>query len=227
MNITVKTLTGKIIPLEVEGSDFIFTVKQKVKEQYGTPIDQQRLVFAGKQLEDNKTCSDYNIQCGSTLRMVLCLRGGGGENFSNLENLNTYSVGKGPYYVPVGSGINFVLHCDNKSCRTYTEGWNGQSTLPKNFGLFDIIDLKRCETFYCQACKEKAKFVTVGFMECIFTFTGIKSDQNQTPIESESHRVEKSEYKEYSYQEMDNCKWDTLTFSVSKLPENKVYLAKE
>ncbi|KIY43383.1 ubiquitin [Fistulina hepatica ATCC 64428] len=76
MLIKVKTLTGKEIELDIDPDDKIARIKEKVEEQSGVPPPQQRLIFGGRQMQDEKSANDFNIQPGSVLHLVLALRGG-------------------------------------------------------------------------------------------------------------------------------------------------------
>uniref|UniRef100_A0A3Q3AHW9 Ubiquitin-like protein NEDD8 n=1 Tax=Kryptolebias marmoratus TaxID=37003 RepID=A0A3Q3AHW9_KRYMA len=80
MLIKVKTLTGKEIEIDIEPTDKVHNcrIKERVEEKEGIPPQQQRLIYSGKQMNDEKTAADYKIQGGSVLHLVLALRGGRG-----------------------------------------------------------------------------------------------------------------------------------------------------
>ena len=253
MLIYVKTLSGNTLTIECEPSDTIETVKQLISKmgvpkkiyirenQHQTPKDiinnpkieydhidpdQQRLIFAGHQLEDTRTLADYNIKEYSTLYLVLRLQGGGGLigiNFVDVEKglIQNLSFSKSaPEWRKVDEGLNLFGLCKNSECKAFNKEVvhivgikNQKYNLQEN-----ILNIK------CPICKGHMVPTTCGFWNCEYQFEGEKIEDGKVKkVDTKCKETEGEKFEYFSPFDNGSSLWINLNIYVIR-KQNIKYL---
>ena len=224
MQIIIKTIDGKQIPLDVEPNDTIENVKAKIGEKEDILPDNQRLIFDNEQLEDNRTLADYNIKNESAIFLILRLRGGEfggtGKLFTDPEKVEPKGLkfsDKAPFYRAVTKGMNLLGICENKNCAAFKK----EVIYKFGFGTFDLINDMENKPPECPACEFRLrKLTTCSFWQCKYSYVGVKYENKQLKDVNYSNSNSKKEQVDYfdpGKNGENNSVWLELKITANKL----------
>ncbi|EAR89796.1 ubiquitin (macronuclear) [Tetrahymena thermophila SB210] len=177
LNIQIKTLTGKQIQLKCKLYDSVEILKYHIQDSEGIPIDQQRLIFQGKEIENDYSLDMYEIDDGDIINLVLRLRGGGCPEekklFVNLENEKSKKEVEfsehAPKYRQATDGLNIEAICRNSSCKYFKK-----QVIIKIGYIFVEIVADKSQKINCPGCSILPQVITCGFVNCQYSWFGLK-----------------------------------------------------
>ena len=168
--IEVKTLTGKIITLDVEPYNTIENVKQKIRDKEGIPPDQQRLTLAGRQLEDSRLIQEYNIRANAVLHLILRLRGGMYHKSSSREDYSALSAKTWSFD---------IVRCHPSTGAVATE----RLTMPRCTPFNDFLATIRALPLpQAQTVAEEEEVVPAAASACVLTTDAIAGSDTEVPV---------------------------------------------
>ena len=174
MPIYVHCLTGDTIVVWMNPNETVFDVMCRIHDSKGIPTDQQRLLYTGRQLDQNRMLNEYGIRAHSSLNMVLNLRGGGvGTSFADPDNRTDLRVvTEGPAWRAIRPGINLEGRCRNSQCQAH----NHIVICQLGTGEFDLIlDQKKAQ---CPMCYKQIRVRTAGLYKCWWDWAGQEEGSN-------------------------------------------------
>lgn len=220
MQVFVKGLTGRTYTIDLERNDTI----RDLKEKYGNKSfkgGDMRLIFAGKELQDDDVASDI-LRNESYVYGVVRLRGGG-TSLPDIREMNTSEVSMATPETPpwecIEHGFNLHAICKNKNCRVFKKSFS-ELKIHKRFGDFDMVKINK--KTHCPQCDEPVKIVGMGFFDCYYGFAGKVSETGRI-IRGEGKADDKN-YMQTS--EGSKEEWDWLKIVVGKLPISKNVLSR-
>jgi hypothetical protein len=177
--IFLRTTTGECITLNPESpSERMETLMRRIEQSQNVSVPNQRLVFAGKQLERHKKLKEYGIGKESTIHMVLRLRGGGSfADMSKAKFKKTKWSSNAPPWRKAEKGLCLEGPCRNDSCVAF-----GHDVIVNcGFGVTDVI----LDSFYCPLCRSRVKPTLPAFNNCSWRWYGTKSEEKNRSSISE------------------------------------------